>query len=212
MASLFQEQEHSKVTNLSIFRPLVSILKLRPTYLHSFKVKSQKIFLNGFRVDILNTRRQPLNVFIEHLWKQRFGSEWAVKVICSLTVQSQISEENHFLFLAQKSASTHILTFMLSCGVGSAWKLKLSFWHVYCWTEVQPLNIISFNHSLIKFSKERHILLLLSIHKVFFCSDNHFPSNIICQNIFFSFYPFIKSSFAKTTSFFSFSSFQLGIH
>ena len=40
----------------------------------------------------------------------------AVKVICSLTLQSQISEENHFLFLAQKSTSAHILTFMLNYG------------------------------------------------------------------------------------------------
>ena len=56
----------------------------------------------------------------------------AVKVTCSLTLQSQISEENHFLFLAQKSTSTHILTFMFSYGVGSAWKLKLLFGHVDC--------------------------------------------------------------------------------
>ena len=113
-------------------------------------------------MDILRTRRQPSYVFIEHLWK-RFWSEWAVKVICSLTVQSQISEENRFLFLAQKSTTTHILTFMLNYGVGSAWKLKISFWHIDCWAGVQPFTIISFNHSLIKFSKERYILLLLSI-------------------------------------------------
>ena len=51
----------------------------------------------------------------------------AVKVICSFTLQSQISEENRFLFLAQKSTSTDILTFMLNYGVRSAWKLKISF-------------------------------------------------------------------------------------
>ena len=37
MASLFQEQEYRKASYLSVFRPLVSILKLWPTYLYSFE-------------------------------------------------------------------------------------------------------------------------------------------------------------------------------
>ena len=89
----------------------------------------------------------------------------AVKVICSLTLQSQISEENHFLFLAQKSTSAHILTFMLNYGVRYAWKLEISFWHIDCWPGVQSFTTLSFNHSLIKLAR---------------------------RNIFFFFYPFIK--------------------
>ena len=126
---------------------------------------------------------------------------WAVKVICSLTLQSQISEENHCLFLAQKSTSAHILTFMLNYGVGSAWKLKILFGHVDCRTGIQPFTIISFNHLLIKISKERYIILFLSIHKVFFAQTTIFPLTFFCQNIFFSFYSLIKSSFAKNNQF-----------
>ena len=150
-----KNNEYSKVTNLSIFRPLVSILKLWATCT-PLKWKKSKDISKWIYGGYFKGQKATLNVFIEHLWKQRFGSEWGSK--SHLFSHSAISNLRRKSFSLSRSEINFCsyFNFYVELWCWICVEVKISFGHVDCWTAVQPFTIISFNHSLIKFSKETY--------------------------------------------------------
>ena len=198
MASLFQEQEYRKASYLSVFRPLVSILKLWPTYLYSFESEKSndisKWIYDGYSKDqkaafICFHWTSLKAVLIRMGGKSHLFSHCAISNLRGKSFSLSRSEINYYSYF-----NFYVELWCRICV--EVKNIILAYW-LLSRSSAFHYNI---NHSLIKFSKERYILLVLSIHKVF-CSDNHFPFNIFCQNIFFSFYPLIKSSFAKNNQF-----------